>query len=352
MGAARRDTPPPPLPLPSPAAAAAAAALGVTRHRRHRSRRPTPAASTRFVLPLLTHLPLLLLLAAGLLLLAGLFAQPAAYTAWAYPQPGNTISSRPSSVPGPGDRVEAVGDAVVMVGSKVGSGSKGGVYRASVDGTSYGAVLKVTKNGEAFKDKEIDATRKAGQLISVEGSRMVQHKVGDEGLTEYLKGAKRDPTARAKFQQVREAGGKKPKLSENLYKQVRLQQYRVGYYHGDVNAENIRITEKKQEKGKPYRAGKADLIDWGAATTPTELPSRWYSTLNAAAKGAIQSECEKHGFAFRAVGVGLERRAPGAAGGGACARSGKADKGGGGGARATTAKETSMRGKTGGKRAK
>ncbi|KAI9328213.1 hypothetical protein DFJ73DRAFT_964577 [Zopfochytrium polystomum] len=204
----------------------------------------------------------------------------------------------------PGSRVEIVDGIGVKVGQQIGEGTIGVAHLGSLGGPVNDVVYKQNKPNRNtgarvdFGENEVDATRKAGQLIAVEKDKMVQKKVGDMNLSDYLTRADNDPKARATFQRVGEdpktAAGK-PKLSEMIWKQVDRQQAEVGYLHGDVHPGNVRVHAQEQKAGQPV------------------------------AKAAITAECMESGFAFRGGRPSLYRRA------GACKRPAaavKAAKGG------------------------
>ncbi|KAI9331113.1 hypothetical protein DFJ73DRAFT_799914 [Zopfochytrium polystomum] len=278
--------------------------LKTPRHGRRAPIRPANAASAqRSALHLLTLLVVVLLLQ----LAAGCGATP---------HPGirnwfsssSSSSSRPAEEkPSANDRVETVGGVRVQVGPKISAeyNTVGDAHKASTDGKTYNAVFKQQRNDEKFGYYEVEATRKAGQLISAEGNRMVQPKVGKMGLNEYLKEASADPKAQKAYQRVGNNSPKelkKPKMSDHIYDQIKQQQSTVGFVHSDTHADNIRVTPQKQRIGRSYKVAKAELVDWGSAQkkdfvydTPEERQQ--------ADKKKVIDACKAHGFRFRSGAV-------------------------------------------------
>ncbi|KAI9337711.1 hypothetical protein DFJ73DRAFT_950670 [Zopfochytrium polystomum] len=80
-------------------------------------------------------------------------------------------------------------EVTVEVGERIkeDTSNRAGVQKASSDGKTNNAIFKQNQYGEPFDQHEVAATRAAGQLISAEGNRMIQHKVGEMGLNDYLK---------------------------------------------------------------------------------------------------------------------------------------------------------------------
>ncbi|KAI9354132.1 hypothetical protein DFJ73DRAFT_923810 [Zopfochytrium polystomum] len=233
-----------------------------------------------------------------------------------------------------GSRVEIVDGIGVKVGQQIGEGDVGVAHLGSLGGPANDVVYKQNKPDKNtgarvhFGGNEVDATRKAGQLIAVEKDKMVQKRVGDMDLPDYLKRAANDPKARATFQQVGEdpktAAGK-PKLSEMILKQVDRQQAEVGYLHGDVHPGNVRVHAQEQKAGQPYKGPKVELIDWGEAKHPSQADEDSRLAMKQVAKAGITAECMESGFAFRGGRPSLYRRA------GACKRPAAAAKGAKGG---------------------
>ncbi|KAI9337712.1 hypothetical protein DFJ73DRAFT_950675 [Zopfochytrium polystomum] len=227
-------------------------------------------------------------------------------------------AERPKGRPGGGGvRLKTVGGVTVKVGEKIKAqvNTRADVEKASTDGKTYNAVYKKYRLGESVGPHEVDATRKAGQLIAAQGKRMIQHKVGEMGLNEYLKQASKDPAAKKAYQKVDDNLVKrlgKPKLSDHINKQIVNQQKQVGYAHLDVHPDNIRITPQEQLPGKrsltapfrisQYKGAKAELIDWGNAH---KLDDKHIDVKNEQRfeKKEIVKACEKHGFRFRTGGA-------------------------------------------------
>ncbi|KAI9359659.1 hypothetical protein DFJ73DRAFT_902223 [Zopfochytrium polystomum] len=150
----------------------------------------------------------------------------------------NTASTSGSSRAFTGSRVKTVGGVTVQVGPKikVDINQHADVLEASTDGQTNNAVYKKYRQGESMGKHEVAATSAAGHLISAEGNQMIQHKVGEMGLTEYLQQASKDPAAKKTYQDfnanfLSRLG--KPKLSDHINKQILKQQKQIGYAHLD-----------------------------------------------------------------------------------------------------------------------
>ncbi|KAI9325380.1 hypothetical protein DFJ73DRAFT_784327 [Zopfochytrium polystomum] len=197
-----------------------------------------------------------------------------------------------SPTPGTRDRIENVGGVRAQIGPEYTSEvhMAGDAYRASTDGKKYNAVYKKLKPTEQWGEHEVAATRAAGQLISVSKDSMLQKKVGEKGLSDYVASAAKDPAARRKFQAAGDessASAAKPKLSEPVLGPVGGTQV-----PGTIDEDMLKLGDKL---------------------------SKYY----------IREACEKHGFAFRsaaaAAGQHLFRRAPPATA--TCGRKGSGNAG-------------------------
>ncbi|KAI9324415.1 hypothetical protein DFJ73DRAFT_784979 [Zopfochytrium polystomum] len=275
-GAPPRSPPPPPPPSPPAPRSPWSCSSSPWAHRRHRApydrhacRRPAVARSLAFATTAAVFTLLLFV---------------AAFAAAKPPLPPapRTQSSAPK-------RIEDVGGVLAKIGPEYKSEvhTVSNAYRATLGGSGkkHDAVYKALKPGKKWGELEVAATRtgiRADVSFGFFGCLLL---VGEKGLSEYLASASKDPAARRKFKAAGDmslAAARKPKLSENIYKQVKLHEKSVGYFHGDIHPGNIRITEKKQ------------LAD-------------------GLSQKSIRDECKKHGFAFRSIvaaGSRIFRRAP------------------------------------------
>ncbi|KAI9313993.1 hypothetical protein DFJ73DRAFT_968185 [Zopfochytrium polystomum] len=132
-----------------------------------------------------------------------------------------------------GALVETVGGVTVQVGPRLEAdhNTSADVHKASTDGQTDNAVYKKIRGGAPFGRHEVAATRAAGQLISAEGNRMIQHKTAYQ---------------RVNVIPATTTGKPKPKMSDHIYNQVLAHQRKTGYNHNDVHADNIRVTPQKQ----------------------------------------------------------------------------------------------------------
>ncbi|KAI9337717.1 hypothetical protein DFJ73DRAFT_763346 [Zopfochytrium polystomum] len=204
--------------------------------------------------------------------------------------------------------VETVGGVTVQVGEKikVQTNTRADVQKASTDGKTDNAIYKENRRGAPLGQHEVAATRAANQLISAEGNRMIQHKVGEMGLNDYLKQASKDPAAKKAYQRtglnpLTKVG--RPKLSDHINDQVQAQQRRVGC---------LRLMLR--EKNSQYKGPKAELVDWGSAE-PRSNPDINLKHEAKLDRKEIKNACAKHGFRFRSGGGNaagaLYRRTPG-----------------------------------------
>ncbi|KAI9349838.1 hypothetical protein DFJ73DRAFT_932591 [Zopfochytrium polystomum] len=216
------------------------------------------------------------------------------------------------STPGLAADVETVGNTRVQVQGMIDEGRSGAVYHAT-DSEGKPAVLKRLHSGEKWAPNEIEATKAAKQYIAHDSKNMVQKKVGDIGLTDYLAHKKDNP------------GGWKPNSAE-ISAQLEKQQIKKGWLHFDGHEGNVRVdTTKTTASGAP----KFKLVDWGKAkklsdTSPSEMAEQRDKERN-----RIARQCRKAGFEFRASvgggGGGVYRRS---GSGGACSTKPKTATGG------------------------
>ncbi|KAI9330145.1 hypothetical protein DFJ73DRAFT_859247, partial [Zopfochytrium polystomum] len=149
-----------------------------------------------------------------ILLLCFLASSPLhASFALANPNPGNTQSS------GGGPPEVTVGTETVAIHNELAEGANGVAYLAT-DSHNKEVIYKENKH-EDFSSNEVTATARAGQYISHDGKKMVQKKVGDMDLSEYLKSDK--------AKQLKLASGEK--LSEKIMSQIKDQEKNVGFRH-------------------------------------------------------------------------------------------------------------------------
>ncbi|KAI9324680.1 hypothetical protein DFJ73DRAFT_784756 [Zopfochytrium polystomum] len=155
-----------------------------------------------------------------------------------------------SSAPSKSGTTETVGGVSVQLGDKVGQqGTVSTVYKAKhgPNEVIYKEALPTTKIGQV----EVDATRAAGQLISAEGNKMVQKKVGTTGLKDWLYTQKESTEAKSKFllsSEKPESHPNKVKLSDAIYSQVAQKQKDTGYVHYDPLPANIRVHASPSDK--------------------------------------------------------------------------------------------------------
>ncbi|KAI9359931.1 hypothetical protein DFJ73DRAFT_900341 [Zopfochytrium polystomum] len=177
------------------------------------------------------------------------------------------------------------------VGEPLTSGTHGEVHHATSNGNP--AIYKTLHDGQSWGENEIAATKAAKQLIAHDDKRMVQHKVGTQGLSDYLKNKKDNP------------GGWTPD-SKEIVRQIEKHQDKAGYRHRDVNINNVRVDTTKTSK--KTGAPKIKLVDWAYAEKPSSMPASQVNMEKTLDKNFIARTCKAHGFEFRSAGR-LYRRA-------------------------------------------
>ncbi|KAJ1567217.1 hypothetical protein HK405_006733 [Cladochytrium tenue] len=272
-----------------------------------------------------------------------------------------------------GDVVKIGSTSAKVKSGEVQAGESGAVYPAE---TKWGrSVIIKQQHKYPFNQNELTATDKAGQLkaVSEDGMTMIQPKVGDGGLVDYLSLVKSSSAGnrwRGENEEPKKGDGKHT-LSTEIMRQLEAQQTDVGSAHRDVQSGNIRASYNSLT-----RKSKFELVDWGKSRPLEGQQTVWGSVVDKQrAQMAIESACHAYGYAFRSSRggrPGLYRRGPGGGCGGKPAagagkekqekvagaeNDGKGGKGGKGGAQGTRRAEVqggagaNMGGRRGGRRA-
>ncbi|KAI9349797.1 hypothetical protein DFJ73DRAFT_959889 [Zopfochytrium polystomum] len=222
------------------------------------------------------------------------------------------LAAPTGAAPPPRTKRPAKGDTVSVAGKKVTLGDNidpfPNVHNAK-DKMGKSVIYKEPRPGTTkFSPNEVDATKKAGQLIAHDQNSMIQKKVGRQDLRDYLQSQKDKPS---RF-------GPKPS-SDKIIKQIEKQQEKTGYIHDDVHGRNIRVSKNLLGQQK------YTLVDWGQAKKPSDISAETRKSLRDIDRNTIRDMCKDYGFKFRAAAGdrGLYRRA-----GSSC--SAKSASGGGG----------------------
>ncbi|KAI9331921.1 hypothetical protein DFJ73DRAFT_897891 [Zopfochytrium polystomum] len=286
-------------------------------HDQRRRRRPHPnvtvATATAHILLLLVALPALLDFV------------PAALTATTALAASSGSSDGPK--PSKSGTSETVGGVTVKLGDKPRTQGRNSVVYSAKQG-SKDVIYKEANPNREFGPNEVAATRAAGQLISAEGSKMVQHKVGTAGLKDWLQTQKKSPEMKQNFlarNEKPEDDPNKAKLSEKIYDQLEQRQKDVGYVHDDIHSGNIRVHASPSDR--PGTVPKMDLIDWGNSKKIS--PENTVASTKRDDLTTIGVSCRAAGFQFRSNGRTLYRRTSGCGGGVADKEGGKRGAAGG-----------------------
>ncbi|KAJ1529129.1 hypothetical protein HK405_002163, partial [Cladochytrium tenue] len=143
-----------------------------------------------------------------------------------------------------GDVVKIGSTSAKVTAGEVQAGDSGAVYPAE---TKWGrsAIIK-QQHKYPFNQNEITATDRAGQLkaVSADGMTMIQPKVGDGGLVDYLSLVSSSSAGnkwRGEYEEPKKGDGKHT-LSKEIMRQLETQQSEVGSAHRDVQSGNIRAS--------------------------------------------------------------------------------------------------------------